>query len=258
MTKTSQENSIWSGVYKSFDDAPEVEPVFNSDIWVKKQQVRLRETLSMLSENDAISDNAIAKDYPLPTMISLLLESHKSLRIIDFGGAMGQSYLDLIAKIPKAQSNLDYTIVETEALVKNVPEEMDVFENLAFTDDVHSLTGTAEVVHIGSTLQYIDDWPLFLDQLSEKFQPKLFILSDLLVGNIPSFVTIQRYYDQTIRARFINIGEFENYWRNTDFNLIYKSYFQPLGGESYFPNQGLPETHRINTACHMVFSRKQK
>tara|TARA_R110001592_G_scaffold29350_16_gene106727 strand:- start:14590 stop:15366 length:777 start_codon:yes stop_codon:yes gene_type:complete len=258
MAKTSQENSIWSGVYTSFDDAPEVEPVFNSDIWVEKQQVRVREILSTLSDGHVIPDNAIAKDYPLPTMVSLLLEMCKSLRVIDFGGAMGQSYLDLLAKIPKARSDLDYTVVETEALVKNVPDEMKAFENLTFTDDVDTLTGTADVVHIGSTLQYIDDWPLFLDQLSEKFQPKLFILSDLLVGDVPSFVTIQRYYDQTIRARFINISEFEDYWRSKDFNLIYKSYFQPLEGDVYFPNQGLPETHRINTACHMVFSCKQK
>ncbi len=252
---TEKQESIWSGVYSSFEEAPDTPHVFNSDTWTLKQQHRALEKLKQTySDDSAIPDGANSKDYPLPTFIALLL-NEKPLTVIDFGGAMGQSYMDLCAKIPGAKDRLHYTIVETPALVKMVPEEISTLPNLFFVDDYNKVDAQADIVHIGSTLQYFDDWQLFLDGLIEKFNPRYFILSDLLVGDIPSFVTIQRYYTETIKVRFNNIEEFLRYWQTTNYNLIYKAYFQPFGDDTYFSNEGLPETHRVKKACHMVFSK---
>lgn len=246
--------SIWEGVYSSFADAPDAEAVFNSDIWVKKQQQRILEKLHTLEANKNISDAAVSKDYPLAAMIAVLRHK-KPLRIIDYGGAMGQSYLELMAKIPGIEDRVDYIVVEMPALVKDVPEEIKDIKGLSFVDDIKNLAGNADIVHIGSTLQYVDDWQGLLTKFSKKFQPDFFILSDLLVGDIPSFVTIQNYYDHSIKVRFTNIEEFITFWEKTDYNLVYRSYYQPLNDGSYFPNHALPKTHRIKKACHLVFSR---
>ncbi len=254
MPQDSEQKSIWYGVYGSFDEAPATRHVFNSDVWIDKQKERVLEKLKAFEPVRPISAGATANDYPLATMIALLARQ-KPLRVIDYGGAMGQSYIDLLGKIPDIQERLDYTVVEVPEVVNNIPKELDRFINLRFVDDYRKAPDGADAVHIGSTLQYIDDWHGFLSGLIKKFTPDIFILSDLLVGEIPSFVTIQRYYENSIKVRFINIEEFSNFWFGTEYKLIYKAYFQPFGNDSYFPTHALPESHRIKKACHLVFAR---
>jgi putative methyltransferase (TIGR04325 family) len=254
MASGTEQDSIWRGVYGSFAEAPDTPPVFNSDVWIVKQAERVLEKLESFDSGPSIPSGAVSNDYPLASMVALLAQD-QSLRVIDFGGAMGQSYLELIGKVPHARERLEYTIVEVPAVVQNVPEAMRRFEKLVFLDDYRKAPDGADVVHLGSTLQYIDDWQGFLSALIQKFNPRTFILSDLLVGDIPSFVTIQRYYEHSIKVRFINIEEFLRFWTQTNYSLIYRAYYQPFGNDSYFPNGALPETHRLKTACHMVFSR---
>ncbi|MBI4031692.1 MAG: hypothetical protein HY370_08430, partial [Proteobacteria bacterium] len=115
---------------------------------------------------------------------------------------------------------------------------------------------SADIVHLGSTLQYIDDWRKLLTDLATQFQPDFFVLSDLLVGDMPSFVTAQNYYGQTIPARFINVGEFLDFWaEKMPYRLVYRSLYQPLSSDDYFSQSGLPETHRIKKPCNLVFAK---
>ena len=245
--------SIWSGVYDFFNEVPLTDKVFDSDLWAKKQKNRINALLASFENFDTIPDSALSKDYPFATVVATLLLSKPSLRIVDYGGAMGQSYLDLLAKIPNSEARLDYTIVETNAVIDNVPSKMKAFKQLAFVDDIKKIEGEIDIIHLGSTLQYVDDWKGFFVGLIEKFQSKLFVLSDLLVGDIPSFVTAQNYYGETIPVRFINIADFKNFWQGNGYKLAYQSYFQPLDGGEYFPIHELPKTHRIKKASHLIF-----
>ena len=256
MSTRGQEQSIWSGVFERFDDVPISAPVFNAEIWVEKQRQRVLNALSAYQSSAVIPDGANAQDYPLPTMVALLLSQRDRVRIIDFGGAMGQTYFEILSKIPEALDRIDYVVVETQAITENIPDQLSGFQNLSFVDDYKKLSENADIVHIGSTLQYIDNWQELLTDLSDHFNPDFFVLSDLLVGNVPSFVTVQTYYDKAIRVRFINIDEFITFWSSTKYALIYRAYFRPLGNEKYFPNHALPESHRLQKPCHLVFSRK--
>lgn len=258
MPGNSEPQSIWHGVFERFDDVPAPAPVFNDGLWVEKQRARALNALAGYKSGAVIPDGANARDYPLPAMVALLLARQDKVRIIDFGGAMGQSYFDLLSKIPDAINKIEHIVVEMPAVTENIPEALAEFSNLSFTDDYKKISGKADIVHIGSTLQYIDDWQGLLNDLIERFDPGLFVLSDLLVGDIPSFVTAQTYYGRTIRVRFINVIEFLDYWSSTAYDLIYRAYFCPLGNDDYFPNHALPETHRIKKACHLVFSKEKK
>jgi putative methyltransferase (TIGR04325 family) len=249
MSAKTQQQSIWQGVFERFEDVPAPEPVFNAEIWVEKQRARVSEMLHSYR-----SEAAFSRDYSLPTMVAMMMAKNMPIRIVDFGGGMGQSYFDLLAKIPDAEKLLSYVVVETKAVTENIPPELAEFSSLRFVDDFQAIEGKADVVHIGSTLQYIDDWQDLLTNMAEKFCPELFILSDLLVGDIPSFVTAQAYYGHTIPARFINTEEFLRFWEKTTYQLIYRANFAPMGNNDYFPNHELPETHRLKKPCHMVFS----
>jgi putative methyltransferase (TIGR04325 family) len=259
MAKDPQDASIWNGVFETFNQVPKAEGVFDSTPWVEKQKAKVLELIqSRKSTQSQIPSTAVTRDYPLAAIVAAMLSDKKTLRIVDYGGAMGQTYFDLLAKIPDAENRIDYIIVETKGLSHNIAKELSAFPRLRFTDDYKSVATGADIVHIGSTLQYIDDWRDLLTGLADHLKPEIFILSDLLIGEIPSFVTAQSWYGHVISVRFINIDEFLGYWSKTPYSLTYRAIFQPVEVVDYFPNHALPETHRLKKPCHMVFSKADK
>lgn len=257
MPQEKKDESIWNGVYERFDQVAESTEIFDSSLWTEKQKVRALDVLSLARSGEPVPKGAKSRDYPFVPFLVGLLSSGKNLSVVDCGGAMGQTYIDILAKIPKAQSALSYTIVETPRIVADVPDAIRSLQGLKFCSSLDALAGTVDVVHCGSVLQYIDDWKGFLNELTNRLQPRFVVLSDLLVGDLPSFVTAQRYYGRVTAVRFINMGEFCAFWDQSNYRAIYRSYYYPLGDESYFPNHELPETHRLEKPCHFILERTE-
>lgn len=249
MTKTYlKEKSIWEGVYQNFSEVPISSPVFNDDLWVTKQHARIKQIIEN-HQNGTI----VSRDYPMPVITSMLLQQKKHVSVLDFGGGMGQTYFEIICKVPDARERITFTVVETLAVTQNLAPEVKGYPHLNFTDNYKTISMPIDLIHVGSTLQYIDDWHGLLMSLAKKFKPSIFVLSDLLVGDIPTFVTAQSYYDRIICARFINEREFCEHWDMLGYDLIFRSDYQPIEGDDYFSNHALPETHRLRKPCHMVF-----
>lgn len=78
--------SVWEGVYKTFEEAGGDIDAFDSDIWIQKQRTRVLEGIKTY-KNGA----SIAKDYPLPIVVAMLLSQKSSVKILDFGGVWGCS-----------------------------------------------------------------------------------------------------------------------------------------------------------------------
>ena len=116
-----------------------------------------------------------------------------------------------------------------------------------------------DIIHIGSTLQYIENWKNLLTTLNERYRPKYFVFSDLLAGDIPTFVSHQIFYEKKIPHLFINFSEFLRVLEdNLHLDLIFKTKFvRPiLNQEDIFPNSDLPQKYRIDRPCNLVFLRK--
>lgn len=257
MSAKPQQDSIWSGVYDRFDQVPQGTRLFDTELWSDKQKERLAASLSALSSQDTIPELARSRDYPLATFMAAALQYQDTLRLVDCGGGLGQTFIDAIAKIPAAKERISCIIVETPAVLAAVPDSLADLP-VTFAPDIDSIQGGADILHLGSTLHYIEDWRGFFTSAIARLSPRTIVLSDLLVGDIPSFVTAQGYGDRIVPVQCINIGEFLTFWGRTDYELSYRSHYYPLPGEEYFPRQALPETHRIKTASHLVFSRKKR
>lgn len=257
MAQEKKETSIWSGVYSRFDQVTENAEIFDSSLWTEKQKTRALDALFLARSGRYVSDGAKSRDYPFVPFLVGLLSSGKKLSIVDYGGAMGQTYIEILAKMRRVQKDLSYTVVETPGVVADVPEDVRSLQGLTFCATLDDIKGAVDVVHCGSVLQYIDDWKGFLNELTNRLQPRFVVLSDLLVGDLPSFVTAQRYYGRVMAVRFINIGEFCAFWDQSNYRAIYRSYYYPLGDESYFPNHELPETHRLEKPCHFILERTE-
>lgn len=133
--------------------------------------------------------------------------------------------------------------------------QMEQFRKLRFYSDLQDIEGGFDIVHIGSTLQYIDDWQGLLEGLITNYKPKYFVFSDLLAGAIPTFVTHQLFYGKRIPHHFFNWDKFIFLLKDLGFSLLYTSKFMRsiLGQDNVFPNFGLSESHRIDRPLHAIF-----
>lgn len=246
--------SLWEGVYSGFAEAGGDLDVFDSEIWIDKQKSKVQIALESYQDN-----NTISKDYPLPTVIAMLLSQQDKLRVLDFGGGMGLQYLDIISKVPEAKGRLEYYVVDGKASIANRPSSLNQFVNLHFSSELDDLNIKADIIHIGSTLQYIEEWKAILSTLAGIFAPKYFVFSDLLAGDIPTFVSHQSFYDKKIPITMLNTGEFMDTLESLSFKPIYQVYFEAtILGKNELPNMALPENYRIKHAIHVIFKRNFK
>ncbi|MGV8948014.1 MAG: methyltransferase, TIGR04325 family [Candidatus Paracaedibacter sp.] len=246
--------SVWEGVFKSFEEAGGDLDAFESNQWIEKQKIKILNKHADL-EN---ANLGISKDYPLPLVVSMLLSQQNEISILDFGGGMGAQYLEILAQVPYSREKMKYCIVDGEATIKNVPSQLKKYSNLMFVTSLEALEEPADIVHIGSALQYIEKWEGLLSNLIQKYQPKYLVFSDLLAGDVPTFVSHQIFYGKKIPHKILSWVDFESYLTDTlGFCLKFKSKFirSILNQEEVFPNFGLPPTHRIERALNAIFYR---
>lgn len=250
--------SVWEGIFKSFEEAGEDFSAFDTDNWLTKQKAKVLKQLQSLREDPSYLPKTISKDYPLPLVIAMLLSQKDKISVLDFGGGMGSQYLELLDKIPEIKERVSFYIVESDATIRNKPTELEQFKNLTFFSSLDAVPSSCDIIHIGSTLPYIDKWQDLLKGINSTFHPTYFVFSDLLAGNIPTFITQQIYYDKRIPHRFYNFNEFSNYMHQAlDFKLIYITKFihKILDQEEVFPNFALPKTHQLDRAVNAIFYR---
>jgi putative methyltransferase (TIGR04325 family) len=244
--------SVWTGMFNSFEDAGGDLKAFDSEIWLNKQKDRVQEALQHFKTNTFSS-----KDYPLAIASAMILSDKKSIKILDFGGGMGIQYLDLISKVPQAKERVIYHVLDSHSSVENRPVEMDQFKNLFFHTDLNNLTEKVDVIHIGSTLQYIKDWKGLLKNLVSTFKPEYFIFSDLFAGSIPTYVSHQVFYDKKIPVNLLNEEEFLDYVTDEGYEVIFKCLFSAnILGNEFLPMFDLREDMRIKKTLNLVFKVK--
>ena len=152
--------SVWEGVYNSFFEAGGDLDAFDSDIWIDKQKQRIYEGLEKYNQGTFTT-----KDYPLPLVIAMELSQKKTLKVLDFGGGMGLQYLEMISKVPESEERVNYYVVDGKTSFDNRPSELNQFSCLNFSLNLDELPCEFDIIHIGSTLQYIENWENMLQIL---------------------------------------------------------------------------------------------
>ncbi len=127
---------------------------------------------------------------------------------------------------------------------------------LHFYTELPELPGTLDIVHAGSSLQYVEDWRGMLTAFAG-YRPRYLVLADIPAGDIKTFVTTQNYYGRKIRHWIWNIREFIDVVGSMGFTLTYKTrcsvpYF---GHEQPCPMSNFPSHYRLDNSCQLIFSR---
>lgn len=240
---------IWDGIYTNFAEAPQADDVFESAPWLDKQANRIAD---MRNDSTIISKTS---SYALTPVLAMMAEHHSPVRVLDFGGSLGTEYLAAQRSIP-VKDSVDFTIVENEAICSRGSELFSGDAVVRFLSDMPSTNKTFDLVHAGSSIQYVDDWRGLLKHFAA-FSPQYIVLSEVLAGENPSFVTVQHWYGKSILARFLNMDELTSYMEDLGYKLIlHQNYISASNGNGGpLPMENFPERYRVKYSSNMVLKR---
>ena len=242
-------NKIWEGIYSTFDEAPVDDKVFNSDKWLKKQV----KTISNILQEETIAP--ISRNYPLTSVVAMFLRNNKSIKVLDYGGGLGKEYLNLINSI-NSRFKIEFTIVETDEIVKQGRVLFKDDSNINFSEKIPEEKNVFDLIHVGSSLQYVEDWREFISRLVS-LGPEYLLLSDVLAGDIPSFVTVQLYYGENIRVQFLNKKELFSFLREFEYELILEELYDGdiFSNNEPLPMNNFPPEYQLKYSQNYIFSK---
>ena len=249
--------NVWEGVYNCWGDAPQDDNVLEEKIWTNRlTNQALRNILAYRSGKSFFLASS-TQDYILSLAGGMLLSSSEdSLCILDFGGGMGTSYFPLISSLPDTKK-VEFHIVELKTICDLANKILGDFPQLHFHESLPKISREVDIIHAGSSMQYISDWKGLLDEFAN-YRPRILILEDILTGDIPSFITTQNFYGKKIRMRFLNINELIEKVQRLDYQLIYKSqctqnFLGGIGGS--LPMKNFPSQYQLDYGSHLIFKR---
>jgi len=248
---------IWHGIFDRFRDAPSRGGAFDGKRWLNQS---LQLMARYQGHNESNKTAPLSLDFnenPLATVVAILQAELElpPLRILDFGGGLGITYSMMIASLT-TKDNIDFHVVENENICRLGGEAFRNDSRISFHASLPSLENT-DIVHVGSALQYIEDWQSVITKLT-KYKPKYWLFVDLPAGDIPTYVSSQRYYESTIPCWFFNIADILSQMKKESFHLLFKTDFNGpiLGIRQGYPQANFPEKHRLGYSCNLLFSQQ--
>ncbi len=241
---------IWEGIYDRFpnDDSG---GIFKSERWLESLP-----TFSNAQSRETLSPHSLIHEYPLaPAVAILIVSSDDPIRVLDFGGGLGNSYFPLIASLP-APDLVEFHVVETPTICRHGRERYQEHHNLQFHEALPGDTERFDIVHAAAALHYVADWRMMLGRFAA-FEPRFIMLFGLTAGDIKTFATYQNYYGSKVPVWFWNVNEIIDIMKDLGYKLTYKSLLASsyLGKVQPLPMENFPAEYRLDRKCNLMFTR---
>jgi putative methyltransferase (TIGR04325 family) len=244
---------IWEGIYSSFAEAGGSAKAFRGASWVERSGQRARDTRVAARSAAFAPPTTCVHEYCLPLIASVVQATRGHVRILDFGGAAGQRFHATVDVLARADA-VEVHVVDNENLCARGREVFEGEARIFFHPTVPERP-QFDIVHLGSSVQYLDDWLGVVRRLVVS-RPTYLVFDDVPAGDIPTFVSLQNDYGRRIPHRFFNIGQFvRDVEGATGYKLFYKARYVGtfLGDTGPAPMSNFPEDHRIDNAHHLAF-----
>jgi putative methyltransferase (TIGR04325 family) len=223
---------------------------FNSKKWLTIISERIGANFKILKKKKFL--NQFMASSPMPTM--LISERKNNLKILDYGSGSQEIFFQLSSMRIKKMIIIDS--IEVKMLVnffkkkkfKNKNIKINFFDKINFKKKY-------DYVHISDSLQYVDDWKVFLKKLNIN-DHKYIILNNIPAGNSKSYITKQDFYGKEIRNIFFSTKEICKILSN--YNLTFGSLFlNKIKGEYIpYPQMNFKKSERINYPKTLIFKNK--
>ncbi|HJO92904.1 MAG TPA: methyltransferase, TIGR04325 family [Victivallales bacterium] len=226
--KKQSQKSPFSGVYKQLDEIKTIGNGYSNEEWMNNIYQELSAKLEKIKKVKFL-DNANANNNIknlLPLLIATFSEQ-KKCRIFDFGGGAGISYIDCLQY--NNSFKLEFYILETNPMCNVGTRLFKNNQKVTFMTDFTEELPPIDIVHIGSSLQYVADYKKVLSNII-KLAPEFIFFVDTWFAQNSTFATQQvNMKNVTIPIWIFSYQEIINLMEANNYRLIYKTpNYQPI------------------------------
>lgn len=253
MNRTSKDFTVWEGIYPTYADAPESGPGFSSDTWLER--VRQRMLAQIAQPADEIG--RVRERNLLPIVAAMTSRHEQRLIVLDFGGGPGVDFL-AVSRGLSAKVVLEYHVVDNPQLCALGRDLFAGEPRLHFHSQIPELSEVT-IVHAGSALQYIQDWPGLLAVLCAP-KPDYVLLSDIFAVEGESFASVQNLWGSQVPHWFLSNRDLLSTMERSGYQLVYRVPYmsQILGREGPLPMENFPPEYRLKHTSHFLFQRAER
>lgn len=209
--------------------------------WINKQKQRLHN----LNINKEIKENK--------NLIELVYKLNDKIKIVDFGGSLGFSFLALKNVPETRKKNIEYHIIETNGIC-NIGQ--DLFKNKITFHNSIDKTKNVDILYIKTSLQYAENWYDTLDKFIAFLKPQYFLFENLSAGKIETFTTLQRWQNHLVPYKFINIDEIKSLLNACDYCLKKEEDCIPIDDKFY--SDDIEPNCRLSCTKTLLFAREER
>lgn len=253
-------DNLWEGIYGHFRDVPAKGGGHQGSEWLEKSIARAKEQLAQLAQSGSVPASPAYDASLLPMLAATVgagLGGKRPLRVVDFGGGLGSAYLPCRAALAH-EIRLDFHIVEMPEMVEAGKELFADNDEVTFHSELPEVAARVDIVHLGSSLHYVEDWQGLLGRLAA-FDPDHFLFTDLAAGDNPTFATAQVYYDSRIPVWMFNLSEIVDRMAGLGWRPLFKATFRASLFGSHvaeLPQKNFPKEYRLGNSCHLLLGRR--
>ena len=159
-------------------------------------------------------------------------------------------------KFNQQDKKIHFYILENLTQIEFYKKHIVYPDAVNFVSDISQLkyeVPDLDIVHFGSVLQYFDDYVGTLTEIITQIAPRFIVFSDLMAGEIPTYVTVQNYYGLEIPFRFFNFSELNSFICKMGYRLCTKEFLKHDATGEYFPQEGFSEHYQITASLNCIY-----
>jgi putative methyltransferase (TIGR04325 family) len=238
----------WRGAYPHIRDVPGRGGSFNDDSWLKVAREDLQRAMAECDVGAARLANA--DDMPLLSLAAMAAACSRKVRIVDFGGGLGVSFIRLASRLSDAIS-IDYLVIETPRLCAEGEHVFSQDPRIAFAPDIPAKVFELDIVYVNSALQYVEDYGTLLGRICA-LSPRFILLVRCATGDMPTFASAQSiFWKKSIPYWFVNRIELLSAFDALGYEVAAASY-----SADHVDLSNLPEPFRGGALANFLLTRK--
>jgi len=242
---------LWDGVYAHYRDVPTVGDGYNGDVWINSRTASTKSLIDALEGKGTIPVTMGFRYSSLAFLTALVLESKSTVRVLDFGGAMGFAYPQLIKSL--VSDSVEYFVVDNERSCERGSSLFKKDPRIHFHAHLDDSIPDVDIVFMSGVLQYIQDYQGII-QILAKYHPTYFLYTFLSVGDIPTYASAQRNLKGSVfPAWFFNIDELCAIMTEVGYGKKFKASVEI---EDKLDMSNFPSGYRLNHMANLLFSRQ--
>ncbi len=244
----SRPRFVWDGIYKHRRDVPTLNAAEDYDVDQRIDEMveDARRSLRLVHN----TTNNVDWHEALGVLAGLVHCEKGRVRVLDFGGGIGHSFIQLLGTIGETAA-LEYQIVELDKMSAAGREFFAQEPRVHFHTEVPVLADGVDIVYLSSVLPYIENYADLLRRLARLRAPYL-LLARLAAGKFPTYAAKQlNLPGQVLAYWFLNIDEVIQILDEVRYSLAYDGLVGPLYDQSNYP-----ESHRMGRMRTMLFVRR--